>query len=165
MGTPDGLSTLVVLAGLWAVSRNRLLIAVVLLLVSIWIRTDNLLLVIAVLGYLLWQKRMTLVDAAAISALSVGSVAFINHFSGNYSWPVLFQFSFIGGRSPAEIDPRFSAAQYLRGCCPKCRDDYSPSSYLGFAWRCGVEVVFAISRMVDPRVDRRSGSLRALSLS
>jgi hypothetical protein len=113
MGTPDGLSTLVVLAGLWAVSRNRLLIAVVLLLVSIWIRTDNLLLVIAVLGYLLWQKRMTLVDAAAISALSVGSVAFINHFSGNYSWPVLFQFSFIGGRSPAEIDPRFSAAQYL----------------------------------------------------
>ena len=166
MGTPDGLSALVVISGLWAFSRNKLLIGVLLLLVSIWIRTDNFLLVIAVLAYLLWQKRMTLVDATAISALSAGSVAFINHFSGNYSWLVLFQFSFIGGRSPAEIDPRFSAAQYLGGVrCPKCRDDYSPSSYLGFAWRSGVEVVFAISRMVDPRVDRRSGSLLVLPLS
>ena len=113
MGTPDGLSALVVLSGLWAINRNKLVIGVLLLLVSTWIRTDNLLLVIAVIGYLMWQKRMTIVDAAAISALSVGSVAFINHFSGNYSWPVLFQFSFIGGRSPAEIDPRFSVAQYL----------------------------------------------------
>lgn len=113
MGTPDGLSAFVVLAGLWAISRNRLLIGVLLLLVSIWIRTDNLLLVVAVLGYLLWQKRMTLVDAGVISTLSVGSVVLINHFSGNYSWRVLFQFSFIAGRSPAEIDPRFSLAQYL----------------------------------------------------
>ncbi len=113
MGTPDGLSTFVVLAGLWAVSRSRLLIAILLLLVSVWIRTDNLLLVIAVLGYLLRQKRISLADAGVMGAISAGSVALINHFSGNYSWPVLFQFSFIGGRSPAEIDPHFGIAQYL----------------------------------------------------
>jgi hypothetical protein len=113
MGTPDGLSALVSLAGLWAIERNRLLIGVLLLLVSVWIRTDNILLVIAVLGYLLWQKRMTLLDAGVVFALSAGSVELINHFSGNYSWRVLFQYSFLGGRSPAEIVPRFSVAQYL----------------------------------------------------
>jgi hypothetical protein len=67
----------------------------------------------AMLGYLLWQKSMTLVDAGVIAALSAGSVEWINHFAGSYSWPVLFQYSFLGGRSPAEIDPRFGAAQYL----------------------------------------------------
>ena len=113
MGTPDGLSALVVIAGLWAITRDKLLIGVLLLLVSIWIRTDNVLLVLAVLGYLLWQKRMTIADAGLISALSVGSVLSINHFSGNYSWGVLFQYSFIGGGSPAEVSPHFTVAQYL----------------------------------------------------
>ncbi|MBZ5667031.1 MAG: hypothetical protein LAO30_20815 [Acidobacteriia bacterium] len=113
VGTPDGLSTLVVLAGLWAISRSKLLPGVLLLLVSVWIRTDNILLVITILGYLIWQKRMTLVDAGVLSALAVGSVVFISHFSGNYGWRVLFQFSFIGGRAPAEIDPHFGVAEYL----------------------------------------------------
>jgi hypothetical protein len=113
MGTPDGLSALIVLAGLWALNRNRLPIGVLLLLLSIWIRTDNLLLVITALGYLWWQKKITIVDAGALSAISAGSVALMNHFSGNYSWPVLFKFSFLGGTSPAEIDPRLSIAQYL----------------------------------------------------
>jgi hypothetical protein len=113
LGTPDGLSALVVVSGLWAIERNRLLMGVLLLLVSIWIRTDNILLVVAVLGYLWWQKRMTLVDAGVMTALSAGSVEWINHFAGSYSWPVLFQYSFLGGRSPAEINPRFGVAQYL----------------------------------------------------
>ncbi|MFY9844056.1 MAG: hypothetical protein ACLP0H_22345 [Terriglobales bacterium] len=113
MGTPDGFSAVVVLAGLWATSRNRFLAGILLLLVSIWIRTDNILLLITTLGYLLWQKRITIVDAGVISALSAASVVLINHFSGSYSWPVLFQFSFIGGRSPAEITPHFGVAQYL----------------------------------------------------
>jgi hypothetical protein len=113
MGTPDGLSALVVLAGLWAIDRNRLPMGVLLLLVSLWIRTDNVILVATVLGYLLWQKKMTLVDAGVISALAIGSVELINHFSGNYGWRALFQYSFIGGGSPADIDPRFGLAQYL----------------------------------------------------
>ncbi len=113
MGTPDGLSALIVLAGLWALSQNRLLIGILLMLASIWLRTDNLLLVVAVVGYLLWQKRMTWVDATVISALSIGSVELINHFSGNYGWRVLFQYSFLGGRSPAEVVPHFGLREYL----------------------------------------------------
>jgi hypothetical protein len=112
MGTPDGLSTFAVLVGLWAVSRSRLLIGVLLLLVSVWIRTDNLLLAVAVLGYLLWQKQITRVHAGVLSVTAAGSVALINHFSGNYSWPILFQFSFVGGTSPAEVNPHFGMVQY-----------------------------------------------------
>jgi hypothetical protein len=113
MGTPDALSTLFVLAGLWVLSQSRLLIGILLLLASLWIRTDNLLPVIAVLGYLVWQKRMTLVDVGVISALSIGSVELMNHFSGNYGWRVLFQYSFLGGRSPAEVVPHFGLKEYL----------------------------------------------------
>jgi hypothetical protein len=113
MGTPDALSTLIVLAGLWALSQSKLLMGILLLLTSLWIRTDNLLPVIAVLGYLAWQKRMTLVDAGVTSALSIGSVELMNHFSGNYGWRVLFQYSFLGGKSPAEVVPHFGLKEYL----------------------------------------------------
>lgn len=114
LGTPDGLSTLVVLLGVWAAVRGNLLAGILCLLVSIWIRTDNLLLVIAMLGFLLWGKRIAIADAGVLSALSASSVEFMNHFAGNYGWRVLFQFSFIGGRSPAEVFPHFGIAQYLR---------------------------------------------------
>lgn len=113
MGTPDGLSTLVVLAGLWAVSRSWLTIGILLLMVSVWIRTDNLLLVVALLGYLCWQRRLSPTDAAVMSLISITSVGTINHFSGNYNWRVLFQFSFLGGKSPAEIVPHFGVVQYI----------------------------------------------------
>jgi hypothetical protein len=113
MGTPDALSTLVVLLGLLAISRRKDFPGVLLLLVSIWIRTDNLLLALAVIAYLLWEKRVTLYQATILAAISVGSVFFINHFSGNYGWRILFQFSFLGGRSPAEVVPHFGMTQYL----------------------------------------------------
>ncbi len=113
MGTPDGFSSLVVLASLWAVSRSRLFVGILLLLVSVWIRTDNVLLVVAMLGYLLWEKRITLVDAGVFAALAIGSVLFINHFSGNYSWRVLFETSFLWGGSPGEVHPDFGLIQYL----------------------------------------------------
>jgi hypothetical protein len=112
MGTPDGLSALVLIAGLWAASQSRLLIGILLLLASVWIRTDNVLVVVTVVAYLLWQEKLTLVDAGVVAALATASVEFINHFSGNYGWRVLFQSSFIGGR-PAEVIPSFGLKQYL----------------------------------------------------
>jgi hypothetical protein len=113
MGTPDGLSAFIVLAGLWAISQSRFLIGILLLVVSVWIRTDNVLLVMAILGYLLWGKNISAADASVLGMISVASVALINRLSGNYSWRVLFQFSFIGGRSPAEIDPRFGISEFV----------------------------------------------------
>jgi hypothetical protein len=113
MGTPDALSTLIVLGGLWALTQNKFLIGTLLLLASLWIRTDNLLAVIAFFAYLVWRKRVTVVDAGVISALSIGSVELMNHFSGNYGWRVLFQYSFLGGRSPAEVVPHFGLREYL----------------------------------------------------
>jgi hypothetical protein len=113
MGTPDGLSAFIVLAGLWAISQSRYLIGIIFLIISVWIRTDNVLLVMAILVYLLWRRNINAADASVLGMISVGSVALINHLSGNYSWRVLFQFSFIGGRSPAEIDPRFGISEFV----------------------------------------------------
>jgi len=113
MGTPDGLSAFIVLTGLWLISRSRYLIGILFLIISVWIRTDNVLLVMAVLGYLLWRKKINAMDASVLGMISAGSVALINRLSGNYSWRVLFQFSFIGGRSPAEIDPRFGISEFI----------------------------------------------------
>lgn len=113
MGTPDALSTLVVLWGLLAIARRKDFLGILLLLTAIWIRTDNLLLALAGVVYLLWEKKILLYQASTLAAISAGSVVFINYFSGNYGWRVLFQFSFLGGRSPAEVVPHFGVLQYL----------------------------------------------------
>jgi hypothetical protein len=113
MGTPDSLSTLVVLMGIWAIVKRHLLSGLIILLVSIWVRTDNVLLLVGIIAFLLVQRKITSVDAGVFAVLSVACVFFINHFSGNYGWRVLFQFSFIGGRWPGEIVPHFGFMQYL----------------------------------------------------
>jgi len=57
------------------------------------------------LFYLYW-------DAGVLAGLALCSVLFINHFSGNYGWSVLFRYSFIGGRSPAEVSAHVSLREY-----------------------------------------------------
>jgi hypothetical protein len=115
MGTPDALSTLVLVAGVYTIIRNpaRLLPGVLLLLISIWIRTDNVLFVAASFLYLLGRRRMKLRETGVLFAVACGSVIFVNHFAGNYGWRVLFQYSFLGGRSPADVVPHFGPAQYV----------------------------------------------------
>src|SRR6266566_1308095 len=43
MGTPDALSVLFVIAGFWLLERNQIGHGILLLLASVWVRTDNLL--------------------------------------------------------------------------------------------------------------------------
>jgi hypothetical protein len=113
IGTPDALSSLLLLSSTWALVRGRILPGVVLLLVSIWSRTDNILFVILILALLAGTGRLSLSQAAVLSLTGMASVVVINHFSGNYGWSVLFRYSFIGGRSPAEIAGSVSLREYL----------------------------------------------------
>ncbi len=100
-GIPDALSTLVLLAACLSLVHERWKYAGLALLVfSIWVRTDNVLLVVAVAlcfgfrGLLPWKY-------AALAALAaVFSVLWINHVTGNYGWAVLFRRSFLGWRDP-----------------------------------------------------------------
>jgi len=124
MGTPDAFSTLVVVSGFWLLNKNLTLPAISLLLVSIWIRTDNVLIVLAILAWLTWSKRLSSLYAAGLAALAMASVGFINHSAGNYGYLVLFRYSFIAGKYPAEILPALSVGEYLR------------------AFRIGLETIF-----------------------
>lgn len=112
-GTPDALSAVFVLAGLWAVIGNRLSLGLLLLLLSVWVRTDNVLLVLVVIGWLVWNGSLRLYQAAVIAGLAVGSVLAINHFSGNYGWLVLFRCSFIGCKPPLDNLPGITVREYI----------------------------------------------------
>jgi hypothetical protein len=114
IGTPDALSSLVVLSSMWALLRQRWFAGVLLLLVSPWCRTDNILIVLLLLAWLAATGKLPLPYFATLALVAVASVLFINHFSGNYGWGVLFQYSFIGGRYPADIVPNFSLLDYAR---------------------------------------------------
>jgi hypothetical protein len=111
-GTPDALSALFILSSAWALIQERLLPGLLLLLGSIWVRTDNVLLVLVVLAWLAWGSKIHKWQAGVLAALALFSVFFINHFSGNYGWSVLFHYSFIGGKSPAEVSSHLSLREY-----------------------------------------------------
>lgn len=113
MGTPDALSTLVVAAGCIALLKNRTFTAIALLMTSIWVRTDNVLVVLALLAWLAIDGKLPKSYAAALAAVAVASVQYINYFSGNYGWRVLMHFSFVGGRYPAEIATGITLSQYV----------------------------------------------------
>ncbi len=112
IGTPDALSALFIVSAAWALIRDKVFVGILLLLCSVWVRTDNVILVLLLVGWLVRNKRLPLSHAGALAALALFSVFFINHFSGNYGWSVLFRYSFIGGRSPAEVVPHVSLRQY-----------------------------------------------------
>jgi hypothetical protein len=112
-GTPDALSGFFVLTSAWALASNRMFIGLALLLASVWVRTDNVLFVMAVLIWLAWTKRLLLPHFAALAGLAGTSVLLINYFSGNYGWRVLFRYTFIGGRYIANVQPELSFSEYL----------------------------------------------------
>ena len=113
-GGPDALSSLVVVAGCVAVWREKLFAGILLLMISIWIRTDNLLLVLILLAWLAWGRKLGPFQAGALALLAVGSIEWINILSGNYGWRVLLHYSFIGGKYPGEIASGITLGQYAR---------------------------------------------------
>jgi hypothetical protein len=68
--------------------------------------------VLVVLVWLAWSRKMHKWQAGVLAAVALFSVFFINHFSGNYGWSVLFHYSFIGGKSPAEVSSHLSLREY-----------------------------------------------------
>jgi len=115
MGTPDALAALFAIAAVWLIYVRRQNIGgLVLLFVSLGIRTDNILLLLAVLVWLFWQRRIPLYFSVVLALLAIGMVAAINHSAGNYGWIVLFRFSFVGGRYPAQIPHSLTLSEYSR---------------------------------------------------
>jgi hypothetical protein len=114
IGTPDALAALLVIAGLWLVQETRLQAAgLACLFVSLTARTDNLLLLLAILGWLVWQKRLQYPLAAVFAVLAISIVKAINYWAGNYGWIVLFRYSFVTNQSPAQISHTLTMREYF----------------------------------------------------
>jgi hypothetical protein len=115
--SPDALACLTGLAALYLVfERERMFWGLTLLLASVYVRTDNVLLAVAVLAYCaIVTNQLEKSKAAVLMAVAVLSVLLINHFSGDYGLRVLYYRSFIAiPLAPGELVPNFGAADYLR---------------------------------------------------
>jgi hypothetical protein len=119
LSAPDALSTVLLVAGLYFIlEREALAIGAAVLLLSIYARTNNLILVVFVFGYLAVcakdRMRLSYAKAGVLLATGIGSVAIINHFSGFYGWQMLFYTSVLGHTStPAETVVHVSSRAYL----------------------------------------------------
>jgi len=112
-GTPDSLAALLLILALWLISESIFLQpAIAILFVSLGVRTDNLLLLLAVVGWLVWERKISRVTAALLAMLAIGVVLAINHWASNYGWAALFRLSLIGGRHPAQMPHAISLYEY-----------------------------------------------------
>jgi len=114
LGTPDALSALIVIAAFWALTQDRLVSGMSLLILSLWIRSDNALLVIAAIGWLVWKRKLPTVWGSLLALLDIAMVLFIHHEAGNYGWAALFRYSFVGGKYPAEMPSHVSMLECVR---------------------------------------------------
>jgi len=113
-GTPDALAGFLGILGLWLIQdRNGPLLALIVLFISLGVRTDNLLLLLSVLVWLVWEKRIGLYYAGLLAVLAVMLVLGINRWAGNYGWVVLFRYSFVSGRYPAQIPHALTFREYF----------------------------------------------------
>ena len=114
--TPDALGCLFVLAALYLVfERNSLFWGLTLLLASIYVRTDNVIMAVAVVGYVAFLTReLDKIKAAVLAAVAIASVFLINHFSGDYGIRLLYYRSFVEiPLAPGELVVHFGLSDYL----------------------------------------------------
>ena len=153
MGTPDALSTLIVLAAVWAMTRERIHLGCILMLLAVWVRTDNAILLVLSAALFGWRK-IPLSKLAIYCAAASLSVVLINHSAANYGWAVLFRWSFLpGAHSPADITPHVAVAEYARVFL---------QSLFSIVGRLAIWVIFGISAWLGSTSTRRLLILAAL---
>ncbi len=114
LGTPDALAGLLTICALWLIEqKHRRFLAVCILFASLAVRTDNVLLLLVVLGWLLWEKRIGVYTGGLLAMAALAVVLAINHWAGTYGWVVLFRYSFIAGRYPAQEPHTLSFGEYF----------------------------------------------------
>lgn len=115
-GSPDALSALVVLVGVYlSIERDAVLVGSGLLLLSLALRTDNLLFVFIFLGVETFQasRKVTRVTAGMAAVAAIAVVLMINHIEHSYPWSVLMQNTATPIVNPAEVSPTISVSDYL----------------------------------------------------
>ena len=115
--TPDALACLVSLAALYLIfEREQMFGGIILLLASVYVRTDNALLAVGVLIYCaMVSGQLEKAKAAVLAVVAVASVFVINHYAGDYGLRMLYYRSFIAiPLAPGELVAKFGVADYIR---------------------------------------------------
>jgi hypothetical protein len=110
----DALATLAAFFALYLIfEREQFAAGIALLMVSLWIRTDNIVVLApVVIGWWL-LGRIELWKATVLGILAVASVLTINHFAGDYGIGMLYYRNFVGvPLAPADMSVQFSMRQY-----------------------------------------------------
>jgi len=108
--TADALSVLLGLSSLFVIFElDRVAIGIGLLSVAIWVRTDNVVLIVPVLAVLCFQRRLQLWVGAVFAVISVAAVLVINHAAGDYGIRMLYYRNFLGTPlAPGEMIAHFT---------------------------------------------------------
>jgi len=101
MVTGDPLSTTVLVLALFALAKERAMLATGLLLAGVVVRTDNVVLVLILLAWMLWSGRLSMRWAAGAGAVAVLTCVLVNRTVGMFGYRVLMEHSFI----KPEIEP------------------------------------------------------------
>ena len=131
-GSSDALSGFMLLLGFYLiVERSRLLLGLILLLGSLFARTDNVVFVAVVLAYCAYSPqhansgraggpglapervRLPKYAAVVLLAVAVAAVVAINHFSGNYGYAMLLRNTIDAVPNPGELSVSLSRDDYL----------------------------------------------------
>jgi hypothetical protein len=114
-GSPDALAALLAISALWFIYglRRHPYVALAILVLSLGIRTDNVLILIVVLAWLVRDKKISVTLGGLVGLGAVAIVLGINHYAGTYGWTVLFRLSFIGGGVPSAVSSGLTVREYL----------------------------------------------------
>jgi hypothetical protein len=113
---PDALCCMISLLALYfLLEKNWVTAGLTLLLASVYVRTDNVLLVLAVLAYLsILNRSIDKTKAAVLAVVAISSVLLINHFAGDYGASMLYYRAFLGvPLAPGEMTAHFGFHDYL----------------------------------------------------
>lgn len=110
----DGLSVLLGMFSLYLIfERKRYPTGILLLLIAIWFRTDNIALLAPTLVVLFLQKRLEGWKTAVLGLIALCSVVVIDHAAGHYGIHVLYYNTFVGmPMAPAEMTAHYTPGQY-----------------------------------------------------
>ena len=113
--TSDALATLVAFGSLYLLfQKERPAAGLALALVSIYFRTDFVVLAGLVILACWLERRVDFWKAFVLAAVALGSVFFINHFAGDYGFKMLYYRNFVAVPvAPGEMTVQFSFRDYV----------------------------------------------------
>jgi hypothetical protein len=101
MAVPDGLSLVVCLLGLYLITETQLVgWGASALVLSVWIRPDNLALILAILVVLASGRSLSRITVAVLAGFAVMSAWVIAHYSTSYPFASVLHFSLVERLTP-----------------------------------------------------------------